>query len=74
MDSESRLQDEIGQIRFAEAIAKARLKLRPPTMTDATLQALSAAAFFAICAMAFCVTAVLAPANVTTPAARSSVN
>ena len=73
MDSESRLRDEIGQIRFTEAIALARRKLRPPPIADATLQALSAAAFFAICAMAFCITAVLAPANVTTPAARVSV-
>ncbi len=74
MSTESRLRDEMSEIAFDEAVALARRKLRPPMMTDATLQALSAAAFFAICAMAFCVTAVLAPSNVTTPAARTSVD
>jgi hypothetical protein len=58
---------------FDQAMAQVRLCLVPHEPTDRPLRMLAAAAFFAICAMAFCAAAILAPSNVTTPSARSSV-
>jgi|GEM_PF-4155563 len=58
---------------FVHALAKARRKLRPTAEPDRTLSTLAAAAFFAIAAMIFCAAAVLAPANVVTPMAKTGV-
>ncbi len=73
MTRESRLGDPIGQAAFDAAIARARIMLRPPVVGDSPLPALAAAAFFAICALTFAASAVLAPPNVVTPAARAGV-
>ena len=56
---------------IAGPLAEARSWLQPRAQSDRSLQALAAAAFFAICALVFCAAAVLAPANVQTPMARS---
>jgi hypothetical protein len=58
---------------FDQALADVRRSLAPAQPADRPLRMLAAAAFFAICAMVFFAAAILAPSNVTTPSARTSV-
>jgi hypothetical protein len=59
---------------FAAALRVARLKLAPKARPDRSpLMALGAAAFFAICALGFAASAVLAPPIDYIPAARQGV-
>jgi hypothetical protein len=54
-------------------LTQARDKLRPKPEADRHWAALAAAAFFALCAMAFVVAAVLAPPLSHDPAAKAGV-
>ena len=54
-------------------LAQAREKLRRPARGAGHWAALAAAAFFALCAIAFAVASVLAPPVVRDPAAKSGV-
>lgn len=58
---------------FGAAMKLVRLKLQPATRADESLRALAAAAFFAIAALTFCASAILAPPNETLPPARLGV-
>lgn len=59
---------------FVHAVVLARQKLRPAeAVSTKPLSALAAAAFFALSAITFATTAVLAPANEKMPAARAGV-
>jgi hypothetical protein len=54
-------------------IERAREKLAPRKVSDRSLAAVAAAAFFALAALVFATAAVLAPPLVVTPAARLGV-
>ncbi len=54
-------ESSLADARFREALAFARRRLEPPVRTESVWPALAAAAFFAVCAMTFAVSAILAP-------------
>jgi len=60
------------EFAFALGLARAKLNATRPR-AGRPMAALAAAAFFCLSAMTFAAAAILAPSNVTTPAARTGV-
>ena len=60
---------------FLDAIAYARTVLEPRVVSDSIWPTLAAAAFFAVCAMAFATAAIMAPpVTLTMPAVRAAIS
>jgi len=55
------IESSVADARFHEAIAYARAQLQPPVRRETPWPALAAAGFFAVSALTFAVTTILAP-------------